>query len=75
MASELSNQLGEFPVTDNLIFRQESSVCSYSQREVEREATSDPRAADYVSVDPGKMNSGTEAHLGFPVGLGQPLSK
>lgn len=74
-ASEVSSKLGEFPVSDNLRFRQEASVCSYSQRQVGREAMSGLRPTNYVSADPGKMNSDTVVHPGLPVGLGEPLSK
>lgn len=73
--SEPSSQLGEFPVSDNLRFRQEATVCSYSQRQVERGTGSDPRLTNYVSAEPGKVDSGTGVHPGFPAGLGEPLSK
>ena len=75
MTSEPSSPLGEFPASDNLRFRQEPAVCSCSQRQVERRTRSDLRPTNYVSVDPGKMDSDTEVHPGHLVGLGEPLSK
>lgn len=75
MTSETSSQLGEFPVSDNLRFRQETAVCSYSQRQVESGTRSDPRPTIYVSAEPGKNESDTGVHPGLPVGLGEPCLK
>ena len=64
MASEISSKLGEFPVSDNLRFRQEAGG----------ERSHVWPEAHYVSADPGKMNSDTVVHPGLPVGPGEPLS-
>lgn len=70
-ASELSSQQGKFAVFDNLRFRHEAAVCSYSQRQVEGGARSGLGPINYASVDFGKMDSDSEVHSGLPVGLGR----
>lgn len=67
--SDLSSQLGEFPVFDGLRVRHNVTLF-YSQRQVEEGARSRLRPTNSPSVDPRKMDSDIGIHPAFLMGLG-----